>query len=207
MPNHAIAAALLGVLLTAPAHGRQAVTCPVEFRNEVPLRVASAIRLDLSRDLPRDVVNRAVALWEACEGYGEDFPRFVLDGEADRSVRVRIERRRPGDGHCASLFRGEIVLYATAYDASGRVHPCGAPEENLAHELGHVLGLGDVANRRSCRLRIMSPLLTGYSKNLAGRSVQPEECRAVSGHWWTREEREVEERRAIAAAALGEAVP
>lgn len=204
MLDHPMAVAALFILctlLTAPAHGREESTCPVEYRDSVPVRLASTIRLDLSPEVPREVVDRAIQLWEGCEGYGEDFPRFVLRGQADRSIRARFEQGRPGDGRCASLFRGEIVLYATAHDASGRLRTCGAPGENLAHELGHVLGLGDVTKRRGCRLRIMSPLLTGPSKNLAGRAVQPEECRAVSDHWWTRSERVIEERKALPAEA------
>ena len=75
-----------------------------------------------------------------------------------------------------------------------------ALHENLAHELGHVLGLGDAATSRGCHLRIMSPIHEARDKNLAGRSVHPEECLAVSYHWLTWDERELEERKALAAA-------
>jgi len=196
------AAALLGALVTPSIEAEPAAACPVAYRDAAPVRLATAIRLDVDGSVPERIVERAISLWKACSGYGDEFPRFVLRGEADRSFRVRFERRRAGEGHCATLFRGEIVVYRSARDTRGRHRPCGALEENLAHELGHVLGLGHGTPRPECGQRIMSILSTTDDKNLAGRSAHPEECRAVSEHWLTWAERDVEERRALAAVGV-----
>jgi hypothetical protein len=60
--------------------------------------------------------------------------------------------------------------------------PCGSLPQNLAHELGHVLGLGDIQNRGSCRTEIMG-FVTPTSAYR--RRVTPQECTAAGSRWLT----------------------
>ena len=60
--------------------------------------------------------------------------------------------------------------------------PCGSLPQNLAHELGHVLGLGDLQNRGSCRTEIMG-FVTPTSAYR--RRVTRQECIAAGSRWLT----------------------
>ncbi len=59
--------------------------------------------------------------------------------------------------------------------------------QNLAHELGHVLGLNDAGDDNRCRYRIMGWVIP----RKPFRAVHPEECRSVGQRWLTPVEYEI----------------
>jgi hypothetical protein len=74
------------------------------------------------------------------------------------------------------LVGGTIQLF----DATTTGYDCEPDRsETIAHELGHVLGLGDIS-AQSCYGHIMGPHLIGGQI-----SVQPDECAAADSNWTT----------------------
>jgi hypothetical protein len=145
-----------------------------------PLRLSEGIGILYSTGVPRKLVEDAVALWATCEGYGTDFPRFVIGREGTQSVEVRFVDVSTGP-RCGRFAGRTIVLYAFARSQKGRLQSCGSRSADLAHELGHVLGLRD-SPKTECRTHAMAYLDSG---NLYQRTVKPEECRAVADRWVT----------------------
>jgi hypothetical protein len=181
---------------TPPASGEREL-CPVTHRTDLPIMVGSTIRLEVAPGVPDDLVPDAIAQWSACSAYGESFPRFVLEGQGDATVGVRLETRVPGAAHCGYYGRREIVLFSEVRTHNGVVLPCRHLDKYLAHELGHVLGLADHAGGRRCRAHIMAPIFVESlgPRGQDRRQVQEEECLGVARRWLTWRE----------LAALGEA--
>lgn len=80
-----------------------------------------------------------------------------------------------------------MTLYAFARHRTGRPILCGSMAQNLAHELGHFLGLRHTARDPQCTLDIMSTVKRVNSRK---RRVSEEECQAVD--WLWRSEGEVD---------------
>ena len=157
-----------------------------------PPRLGDALGLEFENDVPDAVVEAAIEHWRVCPGYGTDFPAFVPRGEGLRSIRIR--RAEPSDvtSRCGT-FRGDaIVLHDEALDPKGRLVACGSLAQNMAHELGHVLGLGDLEDRARCRTHIMGVVTAAVA---FGRMVSAEECVAAGTHWLTA--REIDEARRL----------
>ncbi|MDX1384012.1 MAG: hypothetical protein R3190_10245, partial [Thermoanaerobaculia bacterium] len=109
--------------------------------------------------------------------------RFDLGTATGRRISIAIEERGSA-GRCGSFRGSAIVLYGFT-EASGRVVRCTAPERNLAHELGHALGLSDAGAGLGCRTRIMAPI---GADNGRRRRVEADECQLVGQLWLTSEE-------------------
>ncbi len=125
--------------------------------------------------LARDV-RQAVELWSSCEA-PRGMPSFLVGQAGDRNLYVRREMRSLG--RRCGVFRGnEIVLYRYSVRSNGSKRSCGDAALNLAHELGHVLGLDDAPRTLACRHHIMAKL---SPNNLFRRSVKRAECRAARG--------------------------
>ena len=174
----ALGVAVLGAALLAAGASAEA-SCSTAKSGEL---LAEAIDVEADSSLPPGVLDAALTAWRACPNAGTGFP--VLGGAArERSgVRVRYVAGNSQQGRCGYFGGGEIVLFASARDRFGRAVPCGAPATNLAHELGHVLGLADAPADPRCRQFVMSGDDPRPGRE---RRVQPEECAAADAHWLT----------------------
>jgi hypothetical protein len=129
---------------------------------------------------PLGILERAIESWQVCPSYGTGFPRFVLDGARSRSVSVRFVPGSSGSRRCGSFVGSTVTLYGQALDPDGRPRLCADAGINLAHELGHVLGLKDEYDQGSCGAAIMAQ---SPERRRDRRQVSLEECRLVSRHW------------------------
>jgi hypothetical protein len=121
-----------------------------------------------------------------CNTGGDDFPRFVTSGSADRELFVTFHNSRsPEDASCASMDHnaGQLNLYATANYPPYGAFPCFPNSEvaadAVAHELGHFLGLGDVGGA-NCSDYIMAPgtytIQNGQISYGTFQAIQEDEC-------------------------------
>jgi hypothetical protein len=134
------------------------------------------------------MVDEAIDYWRACSGYGTDFPALVIAGEPGiRSIRIHYAEPSAVPLRCGMFLGHSIVLHDEASDHEGRPMSCGALAQNLAHELGHVLGLGHLEDRHRCRTHIMGPVTRS---SMYGRRVSDEECAAAGARWLTEPETE-----------------
>ncbi len=124
----------------------------------------------------------AIGYWTSCAGYGRGFPAFLPGPAApdSRVVKIRFETRSQ-TRRCASFHGSTITLYAYAEGKNGRPVPCRDLAQNLAHELGHVLGLNDAGDDHRCRYHIMGCV----TPQKPWRRVHAEECRLVDQRWLT----------------------
>ncbi len=144
--------------------------------------LGEAIAIVADASVPAGVLDEALAAWRTCPTAAAGFPAFAAAEQGRSEVRVRYVAGSSQDGRCGVFAGSEIVLFRSAYDRTGRVVPCGPPAVNLAHELGHVLGLRDAPRNASCRRLIMAaddPIASGE------RRVRDEECVAADLHWRT----------------------
>jgi hypothetical protein len=186
-------ALLLAAAIAAPAAAIDAAPCVIG--RIAPPGGLSRIALEavgFPRDL-RDVPRMAAEMWNAGHCNAGRFPRFTLDGEGDRRLRVRwIEGVSPEPGVCGRFARDEIELYAaTLTPARRKPLRCGDRQrvaETLAHELGHALGLLDVRGP-ACAGRIMDQLRLRTDGTLAPRAVHAEECAVADRRFHTLAER------------------
>lgn len=139
--------------------------------------LGSCVGLVYDRSLER-TASRAIALWRGCDGYGSGFPDLEPAGHCPRSVVVR-SASTCGQRRCGSFAGREIVLYPCAMAGDGETS-CGDPALVLAHELGHVLGLGDAPAAPAC----MHAIMAGAGAWLL-RGVQKEECELADARWIT----------------------
>lgn len=120
-----------------------------------------------------------------CNAGGDDFPRFLLSGSADRELFVMYHNyQSPDEASCASMDHsaGQINLYARAAYPNQGSFPCFPNAEvvadAVAHELGHFLGLGDVG--ANCSGYIMGPgsytIQNGQISYGTFQAIQGDEC-------------------------------
>ncbi len=132
------------------------------------------------------LVREGIAFWQSCINYAKGFPAITDRAPASRLVQVEL-RRSSSTNRCGS-FRGRtITLYVYATQTNGTRVRCPSPARNLAHEIGHVLGLADAPSAPLCKERIMSVLRDGNGER---RAVGNDECQAAGHRWLTPQENE-----------------
>ena len=167
----------LGVLLGAGVPRSVAATCTVA--KEPAPYWGQTIGLVHDARIPVAVVERAIDMWTGCRGYSTSFPGIVIGHGTGRTLEVAYDRL--GTDEKCGIFRGNrITLFEEALDPDGHRSPCGSLALNLAHELGHALGLRDGPHDERCRRHVMGRITPG---NAYRRRVQPEECHAVRRRW------------------------
>ncbi len=153
-------------------------------------RSADAIGLVYERPISRRAVEQAIGAWRTCANYGRGFPAFQVvrghRGAPERTLRIAYVPAS-SSRKCGSFQGSTITLYAYARDESGRRISCSDLAQNLAHELGHALGLDHAAEAAACSFDIMATI---DNKNSRLRRVTAEECQAVGRRWLTAEEGE-----------------
>ncbi len=145
-------------------------------------RLGESIGLDYGDELAFEVVEKAIRQWRSCSGYGQDFPQFIHGAGGFRTIRIELSDGSSGSTTCGEFAVSTITLYNRAVDSSGEQLWCGSRAQNLAHELGHVLGLGHVSDRHRCRREIMGHITPHNRHN---RFVTAPECAAAGSSWLT----------------------
>lgn len=145
---------------------------------------ADTLGLLLDPDLPAEVGSTAIRLWSRCAEYGTGFPTLRVDEHGTQTLRVEYDPASIGEGRCGSFRGRRVLLHAWMLDADGRILPCGPLALNLAHELGHALGLAD-SRETGCRHFVMAPILVGQPTL---RRPRPAECAALAERWMTSRE-------------------
>ncbi|HEY0144485.1 MAG TPA: hypothetical protein VGF48_26615 [Thermoanaerobaculia bacterium] len=130
-------------------------------------------------------ISAAVGMWSTCSSFGSGFPSLVSGGTGTFNISVEyVPGRNPDSNAMCGVFQhelnsnnqvvgGTIFIYELA-GANG-VSCASTRAETIAHELGHVLGLGNSA----CPGYIMY----GSSGTAGTRSVNAEECNWVDYKW------------------------
>ena len=166
----------------------------------------NSVRLEYG-DVPVELhegITSGMAAWNATScntSGGTAFPQFVSSGAADQSIVVHYRRDRV-IGVCARIEgalngTGNVIeLYSRVlYD--GVEYDCPtAPDvvaDQIAHELGHYLGLDGAPDDASCDSHIMAlsrPVSTsGSTLELSNaRQVQPDECSQANATNYTPQE-------------------
>ncbi|MEO8504397.1 MAG: hypothetical protein ABI609_10915 [Acidobacteriota bacterium] len=169
-------AALSLLALTTPM---RAQTCAAA---QPGVQLGETIGLVADGSLPPGTIEQALTRWSSCGAMGSAFPVFSTTSPGQSTVTVRYIAASSQDGRCGFFAGHQVVLFAAAVDRRGRTVRCAPPAVNLAHELGHVLGLVDAPNAPRCRGFIMAG---DDPRPGAQRDVRPEECQAANDHWRT----------------------
>ena len=127
------------------------------------------------------IVDEAIQLWSQCANYRGGFPYLAANGSSPMRLTIRL-RSTSSRAACATIRGRTITLYEFATLAGQRFAPCGSLAHNLAHEIGHFLGLRDAPRNPTCADAIMATLSPG---NRFVRRVRASECQSVGQRWLT----------------------
>lgn len=173
----------LGALLPRLASAQD---CSPPAPNFPPSASASTLNLQLS-GLSASDATRAIAYWSGCSTYGTGVPTMSVGGTGGTPVSVTFAggQSMTQNGRCGvtevtpnpngvGVASVSITLYAT--QANG--DPCNPYYDELAHELGHALGLADAQPGATCEGHIM-----GTRQRSATRTVDGNDCTRADASW------------------------
>ena len=128
-------------------------------------------------------LNAATAYWSSC-GAGTDIPGMEVGGAGGIPVNVILMAGSSPTGRCGvadvqvGATSGRVVSATIRiYTKQQNGTSCQPFSDEIAHELGHVLGLAD-ADSAACKQHIMGLRNPGTT-----RSVGPEDCDQVDQNW------------------------
>jgi hypothetical protein len=132
------------------------------------------------KGVDEEEVVEAIALWQrGCSDLyaAGRIPSLLANRPGARTVRVDLDARvSPRDGVCGEFNAASIKVWGFAV-RNNKVMSCGPVTRLIAHELGHVLALGDAPEIRECCTHIMSPI---WPDKLLLDRVLPGECEVVA---------------------------
>jgi hypothetical protein len=145
--------------------------------------VGDQIFLQPGSGVAPSLINGAIGQWSSgCSGsMGSDFPNLVNGSNPNAPTYNVVMGGNSPDSSCGRTQGTTITLYTTATDGATRFD-CGSMTLNLAHEIGHVLGLADAPGATACQFHIMAGI---NRDNAFSRSVQGDECTQVDFKWRT----------------------
>jgi hypothetical protein len=169
---------ILAALLAAPEAGAQCSVFSLNYGGR-PWPGSSIGVLAGEGVSEADIVD-AIALWQrGCSDFyaAGRIPSLLANRPGVRTVRVDVDAKvSPVSGVCGAFNAASIKIWGFAVRA-GKVRSCGPMARLIAHELGHVLGVGDAPELRQCCNHIMSPIWP--DKLLLDRAL-PGECEIVA---------------------------
>ncbi|MBZ0112115.1 MAG: hypothetical protein K8J08_06635, partial [Thermoanaerobaculia bacterium] len=175
---------LVVVGLVSVAGGQPAEACSSYRTDSLFVGTSIGLLVDTEDAKGAGILALAVGMWEQCHNYGSGFPSFVVGEPGTRTLRVEFLLEVAGEEKCGSFGQETIRIYGYQR-VGGEMFSCGDLAQNLAHELGHALGLGDGSSAQRCQLHVMSWIT---ADNAYRRAVQPAECQAAGQRWLTAEE-------------------
>ena len=177
-----LSTAVFSILLGAAVSPVASQEC-VALRNAGRPAHGESLLVAPAADTPAELLEAAVRSWHACGEHAVGFPEIRTRGSATRTVWVSYRPDRMGEGHCGSFAGRRIELYDRMRTADGAIVPCGPLDQNLAHEIGHALGLRD-AMHPACGHFVMAPI----RRQGPERRPRSGECAAVDRRWLTASE-------------------
>jgi hypothetical protein len=165
---------------------------------QVPVYLGDLFALETPDARLVEALDRAIKIWRGCPQFGLGFPRLVTAARAvpagltasdrpQRTIEVELIRVRGANLRCG-VYRGtSIELHLDAVSNLGYRFPCGALELNLAHEIGHLLGVGHDEPAGALDPQVIQPLMAPriFRSARRARAVTPAECRAADRRWMT----------------------
>ena len=176
-----LAAALCVLLPTVAA----ATDCSV-MTSTFPVSVAATLDLTSSGLAPGDL-QTAMGYWTGCAGYGSQMPALRSGGTGGIPVSINVIQGSSGvsggscgvttiQPHNGRVASATITLWTQQADGTS----CAPISDCLAHEFGHLFGLGNAPDVVECDGHIM-----GRRTASGTRSVAADDCEVARDRWVT----------------------